>query len=288
MASRQVLLKDLKVGDLKRELDERDIDSSGKKAELQLKLREALFDEGEDPDTYMFEFPGAVDLTSLITKFDQMENKIDAKLDDNSLRMESKLEDNSASLKQQIEDNSAQLKQQIEAKLEDNARSLKRQIAENCGVLEQKFKGEIANLDQEFRREINRLEKQMADIKNTGIGETGIRMSIADHDNLSDIGEERSEKAVERVKMKWKPPQFDGKSSWNNYHIQFEAAARANRWTSKEKAFALILGSNILQTLSVQEQDDYDQLVQRLDTRYGQSSGIRLPLPLEEPLSKIR
>ncbi|KAJ8949926.1 hypothetical protein NQ318_007634 [Aromia moschata] len=73
-----------------------------------------------------------------------------------------------------------------------------------------------------------------------------------------------------------KPPQFDGKSSWVNYLRQFEAAARANGWSLAEKATSLTLAlrgdaTDILQTLSLEEQDDYHQLVKHLEMRYGQS-----------------
>ncbi|KAJ8936892.1 hypothetical protein NQ318_010919, partial [Aromia moschata] len=73
-----------------------------------------------------------------------------------------------------------------------------------------------------------------------------------------------------------KPPQFDGKSSWVNYLRQFEAAAKANGWSLADKATALTLAlrgdaTDILQTLSLEEQEDYHQLVRHLEMRYGQS-----------------
>ncbi|KAJ8948952.1 hypothetical protein NQ318_022974 [Aromia moschata] len=73
-----------------------------------------------------------------------------------------------------------------------------------------------------------------------------------------------------------KPPQFDVKSSWVNYLRQFEAAAKANGWSLAEKATALTLAlrgdaTDILQTLSLEEQEDYHQLVRHLEMRYGQS-----------------
>ncbi|KAJ8937578.1 hypothetical protein NQ318_023109 [Aromia moschata] len=54
------------------------------------------------------------------------------------------------------------------------------------------------------------------------------------------------------------------------------AAARANGWSLAEKATALTLAlrgdaTDILQTLSLEEQDDYHQLVKHLEMRYGQS-----------------
>ncbi|KAJ8943214.1 hypothetical protein NQ318_016727 [Aromia moschata] len=73
-----------------------------------------------------------------------------------------------------------------------------------------------------------------------------------------------------------KPPQFDGKSSWVNYLRLFEAAAKANGWSLAEKATALTLAlrgdaTDILQTLSLEEQEDYHLLVRHLEMRYGQS-----------------
>ncbi|XP_074039692.1 uncharacterized protein [Leptinotarsa decemlineata] len=77
-------------------------------------------------------------------------------------------------------------------------------------------------------------------------------------------------------KLSMKPPQFEGKTPWANYRRQFEAAARANGWNAGEKAVALTLAlrgeaTNILQTLTAQEQEEYDQLVKHLELRYGQA-----------------
>ena len=71
-----------------------------------------------------------------------------------------------------------------------------------------------------------------------------------------------------------KPPTFDGKTSWPNYLKQFEAASKANGWTSKDKVVALTVAPrgdalNILQAIPEGEVDSYDHLVKRLDMRYG-------------------
>ncbi|KAJ8934947.1 hypothetical protein NQ318_000484 [Aromia moschata] len=73
---------------------------------------------------------------------------------------------------------------------------------------------------------------------------------------------------MEISKIRMKPPQFDGKSSWVNYLRQFEAAAKANGWSLAEKATALTLAlrgdaTDILQSLSVE--------VRHLEMLYGQS-----------------
>ena len=50
MATRKVKLSELKVSELKKELEERDLDTSGVKILLQQRLRQALIEVGEDPD----------------------------------------------------------------------------------------------------------------------------------------------------------------------------------------------------------------------------------------------
>lgn len=45
-----MLLKEQNVGNLKRELEEHDVYSNGKKFELQEKLRQNLIEGGNDPD----------------------------------------------------------------------------------------------------------------------------------------------------------------------------------------------------------------------------------------------
>lgn len=64
---------------------------------------------------------------------------------------------------------------------------------------------------------------------------------------------------------------------WENYLREFEAASKVNEWSSMEKAISLTLAlrgdvTNILQTLSSEESEDYEQLVRQLEMRYGQTN----------------
>ncbi|CAH1976808.1 unnamed protein product [Acanthoscelides obtectus] len=70
-----VRLVDLKIADLERELEERECDMAGKKAEVQERLRKSSIEEDEDSDNFIF--TGAVDiglmLQNLSTKLEKRE-----------------------------------------------------------------------------------------------------------------------------------------------------------------------------------------------------------------------
>ena len=132
MATKYVLLKDLKVGELKKELGERDMDTSGKKAELQERLRQALIEEGDDPDSFVFEVPGAVDMKAVLKEI-----KHNSKGLEGSLKVQ--IEENSRNLEGNMEENFKRLKTQIEEQIEKNSRSVEKQIKENSRSLEEQI-----------------------------------------------------------------------------------------------------------------------------------------------------
>uniref|UniRef100_A0A6P7GTE3 SAFB-like transcription modulator n=1 Tax=Diabrotica virgifera virgifera TaxID=50390 RepID=A0A6P7GTE3_DIAVI len=48
-------LFDLRLTELRTELENRELDAAGKKADLVVRLKNALQEEGHDPETYVFE-----------------------------------------------------------------------------------------------------------------------------------------------------------------------------------------------------------------------------------------
>ncbi|KAJ8942459.1 hypothetical protein NQ318_002672 [Aromia moschata] len=71
-----------------------------------------------------------------------------------------------------------------------------------------------------------------------------------------------------------KPPTYDGQSSWSIYRRKFEAAAKANGWTSQEMATSLVISLRgqaleILQSIPEEQQNDYDRIIGALEIRYG-------------------
>ncbi|KAJ8944398.1 hypothetical protein NQ318_023171 [Aromia moschata] len=298
MASRQVFLKDLKVADLKRELEERECETTGKKADLQNRLREALENEGENPDIFLFEIAGDINsaLQSLenkllenATKMQQelqessgsLEKNLEEKLLENATQMQQKLEETSGNLRgmeQNLRGMEQKLIENMDQKLQENSSCLQKQIGEYVDGKFGEMENKLVTVEAEFQNKFLEMERKIATLS-LGSGEqqhvvnTALKSPGSDIDRLSKV-ELSSHMEISKIRMK--PPQFDGKSSWVNYLRQFEAAAKANGWSLAEKATALTLAlrgdaTDILQTLSLEEQEDYHQLVRHLEMRYGQS-----------------
>ncbi|KAJ8962278.1 hypothetical protein NQ318_018257 [Aromia moschata] len=315
MASRQVFLKDLKVADLKRELEERECETTGKKADLQNRLKEALENEGENPDIFLFDIAGDINSALQI-----LEKNLEEKLLENATKMQQELQETSGNLRgmeqrlvenagnlrgmeQRLVENATQMQQKFEEtsgnlrgmeqnlrgmeqklientdqKLQENSSCLQKQIGEYVDGKFGEMENKLVTVEEEFQNKFLEMERKFATLVLEG-GEqqrminTTLKSPGSDSDRLS---KPELSSPVEISKIRMKPPQFDGKSSWVNYLRQFEAAARANGWSLAEKATALTLAlrgdaTDILQTLSLEEQDDYHQLVKHLEMRYGQS-----------------
>ncbi|KAJ8957178.1 hypothetical protein NQ318_007739 [Aromia moschata] len=285
MVSRQVFLKDLKVADLKRELEERECETTGKKADLQNRLREALENEGENPNTYLFEIAGDINsaLQSLENKLlensGSLEKNLEEKLLENATQMQQKFEETSGNLRgmeQRLVENSSNLRgmeqnlrgmeqkliENMDQKLLESYTTLEKKITENSSCLQKQIDeyvdgkfGEIENKFLEVERKIGTLS--LGSGEQQQVVNTALKSPGSDIDRLSKP-ELNNYMEISKIRMK---PQFD---------------ARANGWSLAEKATALTLAlrgdaTYILQTLSLEEQDDYHQLVKHLEMRYGQS-----------------
>ncbi|KAJ8936593.1 hypothetical protein NQ318_016887 [Aromia moschata] len=248
MASRQVFLKDLKVADLKGNLKNGSSRRQGKKADLQNRLKEALENEGGNPDIFLFEIAGDI---------------------------HSALQSLKESLQQELQETSGNLR---EKKITENSSCLQKQIGEYVDGKFGEMENKLVTVEEEFQNKLLEMERKFATWVLEG-GEqqrminTTLKSPGSDIDRVSNP-ESSSRVEISRIRMK--PPQFDGKSPWVNYLRQFEAAAKANGWSLAEKATALTLAlrgdaTDILQTLSLEEQEDYHQLVRHLEMRYGQS-----------------
>ncbi|KAG5888496.1 hypothetical protein JTB14_015741 [Gonioctena quinquepunctata] len=133
--------------------------------------------------------------------------------------------------------------------------------------------GVEAEMDK-IKETISKLEKRINSAPSTEMVNENAMLDLSL--NLDKVQEGiKDVKVISEIgKLSMKPPQFDGKTPWANYRRQFEAAAKANGWNAGERAVALTLAlrgeaTNILRTLTAQEQEDYDQLIKHLELRYG-------------------
>ncbi|KAG5888709.1 hypothetical protein JTB14_035774 [Gonioctena quinquepunctata] len=248
MCSRKVRLADLKVAELKQELEERELETTGKKQVLQERLADGLIQEGEDPETFLFEVPGG-DLSLVMNK----------------------LEENARSLEEKFLENTEGLKKEL--------CGVAKFLEERMGTVEteiDKIREQMNTEVDKIKETISKLEKRINSAPSTEmVNENAMLDSSLNLDKVQE-GIKDVKVISEIGKLSMKPPQFDGKTPWKNYRRQFEAAAKANGWNAGERAVALTLAlrgeaTNILQTLTAQEQEDYDQLIKHLELRYGQA-----------------
>lgn len=261
MATKQIKLSELKVSDLKKELEERELETTGLKTVLQSRLRQALIDAGENPEDYVFEIPcGVSDIGKLIQ---ENSRSLETKLEENSKNLETKLEENSRILKGDLEENCRILKEELTATLKEDSKILREELEENS----RKTQEDLKNLKEEYDKKLEELQEKFTRITSSSMSDTDVVKAGL-------IEEKKVVRPGTSSTMHIKTPEFDGKSSWPNYLKQFEAAAKAHNWTLTEKATALTVSLrgeaiDILQTLKEDEQENYDQLVKRLDMRYG-------------------
>ena len=73
-----------------------------------------------------------------------------------------------------------------------------------------------------------------------------------------------------------KPPEYEGKTSWETYFAQFEPATNANAWSNAQKATALIVALRgtpleTLQSLPSDQRSDCAAIVRRMEMTYSHS-----------------
>ncbi|KAJ8933528.1 hypothetical protein NQ318_002543 [Aromia moschata] len=122
-------------------------------------------------------------------------------------------------------------------------------------------------VQKEILEKINRLEHQL---HRTSIADSG-DYSTSPGIPLQNSTYMHAERSVHKI---LKPPTYDGQSSWSMYRRQFEAAAKANGWTSQEMATSLVISLRgqaleILQSIPEEQQNDYDRIIGALEVRYG-------------------
>ncbi|KAJ8956837.1 hypothetical protein NQ318_014251 [Aromia moschata] len=140
-------------------------------------------------------------------------------------------------------------------------------VEENKEEIERKLEDTRRQVQKEILEKINGLEHQL---HRTSIADSG-DYSTSPGIPLQNSTLMQAERSVHKI---LKPPTYDGQSSWSMYRRQFEAAAKANGWTSQEMATSLVISLRgqaleILQSIPEEQQNDYDRIIGALEIRYG-------------------
>ncbi|ESO09617.1 hypothetical protein HELRODRAFT_184581 [Helobdella robusta] len=225
------------------------LSQSGNKEVLVARLREALIDEGKNPDE--FKFDGADEdneiSTGTFTTAKMMELLLSMSTEIKQIKEQSERQS-----ERQTED-LKQIKEQSERQSERQTEELKQQIKEQSERQTEELKQIKDQLKHtvEVDHKIDKLKRELEQSK-----KMAMPLDPASGRTL-------------------KVPAFDGEMSWNVYKTQFEAAATSDCWNGKERATALILAlrgsaAEVLQTIPAENHFNYEVLVSALDLRYGE------------------
>uniref|UniRef100_A0A2C9LW08 SAP domain-containing protein n=1 Tax=Biomphalaria glabrata TaxID=6526 RepID=A0A2C9LW08_BIOGL len=229
-------LDQLLIKELKQEFRYRGLKLGGSKETLTARLRQALIEEEEDPDSYQFEV--GPDITELLSKMqEKMEllGKMQEKMDTLDIVIRT-MQDKIDTLDSGIRTELVSVNQKIT--------TMEVTMNQRVDVVEK----DIEELKVQVREGLSK-----APVSNTGsmLPEGLVKMNTGS--------------MLPEGLVKMKPPVFDGSVSWSIYRRQFEAATKVNKWGSEEeKATALVLAlrgkaSEVLQ--SIPNQQDYAALV---------------------------
>lgn len=153
-----------------------------------------------------------------------------------------------------LSDDIAGIKTELKAQIDNEIKGVERKIQ----AVQEEVKGDFDKVGNNYRIVNNRmkeLEEKLALMENQGPQHSGVINN----------------------NTKVMPPIFDGQTSWSTYKRQFDAAAVTNRWSSAEKATNLVVllrgqALDLLQSISVEEQSDFDRLASALELRYGEGN----------------
>jgi len=286
MASRKVKLFELKVADLKRELEERDLETSGTKSVLQHRLQQALCDVGENPDDFLF------DTSDLSKNLANLEANLESKIAESNKSLE-------ANLQAKIDDSNKNLSN-LESKIAESNKSLEAKIVESNTKLENKleeYSGKVSNLENDLCKlgerineiddKVNLIEKDLEDRlvsklrlrldapeSHTSTSSPSATLTAEPPRYAAPTTDYKPPAPVATVNPHSTVPVFDGKTPWEDYMTLFETAAVVHGWSEETKASVLCLSLRgdalaVLQATPMSERTNFTELVKRLEMRFG-------------------
>ncbi|XP_049306033.1 uncharacterized protein LOC125776636 [Bactrocera dorsalis] len=272
---------ELRIQQLKKELEERNLPISGQKADLQARLREAMEADGINVDE--FEFVGPETSTKVEEKVE--EQRTSSSVDMNMLLVAiQKIAENAVQtgnrLAQQIGENAekavqtenrlAQQMTQIAENTSQLESRLTQQITENNTQLEKRLVQQITESNTQVQQKVSKLEDELSTLKND---EENLKSEVL---HLSNRMRELQlhGPALSTNNPRLKAPTFDGSIPFQIFKLQFEKTAMANNWNAADKVASLFVSlkgpaAEILQTIPDCERDNYEALMSAIERQYG-------------------
>ena len=250
MSSGGVKLVDLKVADLKKELEERDLETTGNKATLRERLRDALLTAGEDPDSFLFETD-----TAKLTK--ELLGSVDAKLTEQLTTMDVKLN--------AVKDELGTVKEELLGSVDAKLNTVKEELLGSVDTKLQEMEGSLLSTVEE--KWVNDLKSRISALENRSTGSPPSEQPMVEVKREN--GDTPSGSSPHKV-----IPKFDGKTPWEEFMTIFETAANIHKWSPETRSEALCLALRgdavgVLQGLPLNKRSNYNELVKRLEMRFG-------------------
>ncbi|ESN93379.1 hypothetical protein HELRODRAFT_180906 [Helobdella robusta] len=235
----------LNVVQLREELQKRSLVTSGNKEVLVARLREALIDEGKNPDE--FKFDGADEdneistgtfttakmmelLLSMSTEIKQIKEQSERQSERQTEDLKQIKERSERQSERQTEE-LKQIKEQSERQSERQTEELKQQIKEQSERQTEELK-QIKDQLKHVKLEVaEQIEEQSTRIEM--IEQKLDRQTVEVDHKIDKLKRELAMPLDHASGRTLKVPAFDGEMSWNVYKTQFEAAATSNCWNGK-------------------------------------------------------
>ncbi|XP_049316559.1 uncharacterized protein LOC125779323 [Bactrocera dorsalis] len=251
---------ELRIQQLKKELEERNLPISGQKADLQARLREAMEADGINVDE--FEFNGPETSTKVEEKVE--EQRTSSSADTNMLLV---------AIKQIIAENISQITENV-VQTENRLAQQMTQIAENTSQLESRLTQQITEnttqLQKQVQEKFSKFEDELSTLKN---GEENLKSEVLQLSNrVREL--QLHGPAPSTNNQRLKALTFDGSIPFQIFKLQFEKTAMANNWNTADKVASLFVSlkgpaAEILQTIPDCERDNYEALMSAIERRYG-------------------
>ncbi|XP_049306029.1 uncharacterized protein LOC125776632 [Bactrocera dorsalis] len=277
---------ELRIQQLKKELEERNLPISGQKADLQARLREAMEADGINVDEFEFVGPetstkveekveeqrtsSSADMNMLLVAFKQIIAENISQITENAVQTENRLAQQIAENVVQTENRLAQQITQIAENTSQLESRLTQQMTENNTQLEKRLAQQITENNTQVQEKFSKFEDELSTLKND---EENLKSEVLQLSNrVRELQLHGPAPSINNQRLK--APTFDGSIPFQIFKLQFEKTAMANNWNAADKVASLFVSlkgpaAEILQTIPDCERDNYEALMSAIERRYG-------------------